>query len=145
MRIAVYGKGGIGKSTIATSLCAAWTRAGRRVLFIGCDPKHDGAMKLVDEFPVRTIFGSMAIHGERNLRLDHFLMHGRSGIDCIEVGGPEPGVGCAGRGITKALELLARLDFDWPAYEIVVWDVLGDVVCGGFAAPLQASRTEQHP
>jgi nitrogenase iron protein NifH len=143
MKIAIYGKGGIGKSSIATALCVEFARQGRRVLFVGCDPKHDASMKLVDQFPVHTIMGAMATWGERHLRLEQFLMRGRHGIDCLEVGGPEPGVGCAGRGITKAFEVLVRLGFDWPSYDTVVYDVLGDVVCGGFAAPLHAAHAEQ--
>jgi len=143
MKLAIYGKGGIGKSTIATALCVSYAARGKKVLFVGCDPKHDASMKLVAEFPVRTIMGTMAAYGERNLRLDHFVMSGRHGIDCIEIGGPEPGVGCAGRGITKAFEILGRLRFGWANYDAVVYDVLGDVVCGGFAAPLYAARAEQ--
>jgi nitrogenase iron protein NifH len=136
-RIAIYGKGGIGKSTVATALCSLQAGRGKKVLFVGCDPKHDASARLVDTFPVRTAMGAISQYGERQISVEQIVMHGRQGVDCIECGGPEPGVGCAGRGITKTFEVLARLGFDFQTYDTVVFDVLGDVVCGGFATILR--------
>ena len=121
-KIAFYGKGGIGKSTTAANVSAAFSRMGRRVCQIGCDPKNDSTRLLLGRIAPSTI-------------LD--LVHeGFSGIRCIEAGGPDPGVGCAGRGIIVALERLKALHaFD--DLDVVLYDVLGDVVCGGFAVPIR--------
>jgi nitrogenase iron protein NifH len=143
-RIAVYGKGGVGKSVVATSLSAVYARQGRRVLHVGCDPKADSAVRLLEgggRLP--TVLETLA--GEPNLAsADRFLHVGRLGITCCEAGGPPPGVGCGGRGVARTLELLDELDvLERGGYDVVIFDVLGDVVCGGFAAPLRQGFAER--
>jgi nitrogenase iron protein NifH len=138
-RIAIYGKGGVGKSVVATNLSVCYARQGLRVLHIGCDPKHDSSVRLLDpETPCRTV---LELLGERPSGLSgrDVLNAGRLGIACCESGGPEPGVGCAGRGVARTLEFLEEVDLlAAGGYDVVLFDVLGDVVCGGFAAPLRA-------
>ncbi len=139
-KIAVYGKGGIGKSTICANLSVAWAQAARRVLHVGCDPKHDSTRPLLTtRSPVPTVMGLLAENPRQRPNVADFLLHGRHGIDCVEAGGPEPGIGCAGRGITRMFELFEDQDLmDDQRYDTALFDVLGDVVCGGFAAPLRA-------
>jgi nitrogenase iron protein NifH len=141
-RIVIYGKGGIGKSTVATALSMAYAQAGKRVLHVGCDPKHDSAMKLVPGGKVPTVLELLLLG--RTLTREQMITAGRLGIHCVEAGGPDPGVGCGGRGITKMFEVMerARVIQDG-AYDVVVYDVLGDVVCGGFAAPLKAGAGQK--
>ncbi len=140
--LAMYGKGGIGKSTVVTTLSTLFAKAGKRVLQFGCDPKADSCYSLVSG-SVRTVMDMWVEHGEDGVRMEHFLMHGRHGIDCIEVGGPTPGSGCGGRGITKAFELIGGPEQLQTRYDIVLFDVLGDVVCGGFSAPMHASYADE--
>jgi len=134
--VAFYGKGGIGKSTICANLSAALAVVGRRVLQIGCDPKHDSTRLLTHGAEVTTALDYMRVTNPADYRLDEILFHGFGGIGCVEAGGPEPGVGCAGRGIISAFELLNRFNLK-DNYDNVVYDVLGDVVCGGFAVPIR--------
>ncbi len=137
-RIAIYGKGGVGKSVVATSLSACYARAGHRVLHVGCDPKHDSAVRLVDgKGSIPTVLDVLA--DDPNVTsTDRILHEGRYGIQCCEAGGPEPGVGCGGRGVARTLEFLEEMNvLDPDRYDTVLFDVLGDVVCGGFAAPLR--------
>lgn len=138
-RIAVYGKGGIGKSTIISNLAIVYGQQGKRVLLVGCDPKHDTTYKVSDVYPIPTVLGLYQERGE-HLSVDEFLFEGRCGVQCVEAGGPEPGVGCAGRGLTKMFELFEATGLDLNHYDVVLFDVLGDVVCGGFAAPLRVAR-----
>ena len=135
--LAFYGKGGIGKSTVVSNLSVLFARGGNRVLLFGCDPKSDSCYSLVSG-PVTTVMVRWAEVGETDLRFEDCLMRGAHGVDCVEVGGPIPGSGCGGRGITKALELVGDLAGLAARYDIVLFDVLGDVVSGGFSAPMRA-------
>lgn len=133
--IAIYGKGGIGKSTIAANLSAALA-VHDRVLQIGCDPKHDSTRLLTGGRQVPTILEYLRETGPADVRLEDILRTGYRGIGCLEAGGPRPGVGCAGRGIITAFELLDKFRLK-ENYDTVIYDVLGDVVCGGFAVPIR--------
>lgn len=137
-KIAIYGKGGIGKSTTTSNLSAAFSELGYRVLQIGCDPKADSTKNLTDGRKIRSVLDAMREKGDNGVSLDDILFQGYNGVWCVEAGGPTPGIGCAGRGIISAFEKLEELG----AYEkcqpdIVLYDVLGDVVCGGFAMPIR--------
>lgn len=137
-KVAIYGKGGIGKSVIATGLSATWAMAGRRVLHVGCDPKHDSAIRLIDGGPVvRTVLDILGDDPAANVGRE-VLFKGRHNIDCCESGGPPAGLGCGGRGVARTIEYLGEIGLlEQGDYDAVVFDVLGDVVCGGFAAPLR--------
>jgi nitrogenase iron protein NifH len=135
--IAVYGKGGIGKSVIATNLSARYALAGERVLHVGCDPKVDSAVRLLDGKRLVTVM-DLTGDGAEDVAFASVVNRGRHGIDCVEAGGPEPGTGCAGRGVARAIELIGESSaLETGAYDVAVFDVLGDVVCGGFASPLR--------
>jgi len=140
-RIAIYGKGGIGKSTTVANLAASFASDNKKVMVIGCDPKAD---------TTRTLFGKRlptilnTIKEKRNLDLDDVVFTGFNGVFCSESGGPEPGVGCAGRGVIVAMKLLENLEvFIKNQFDIVIYDVLGDVVCGGFAVPLKEDYADE--
>jgi nitrogenase iron protein NifH len=136
-QIAIYGKGGIGKSAIATNLTAHYAKGGARVLHVGCDPKVDSAIRLLAGRPLVTVV-DQAGDGLEDIPFASIVNRGRLGIDCIEAGGPEPGTGCAGRGVARAIEVIGESGvLERGGYDTVVFDVLGDVVCGGFAAPLR--------
>jgi nitrogenase iron protein len=137
MKIAIYGKGGIGKSTIAANISAALAEGGCRVLQIGCDPKHDSTRLLLNGRIVTTALDYMRNVAPAEQRLDELLHTGYGGVSCAEAGGPEPGVGCAGRGILSTFALFDRLGLQMDYFDVVLYDVLGDVVCGGFAVPLR--------
>ncbi len=137
IKIAVYGKGGIGKSTTISNVCAALAMQGYRVMQIGCDPKADSTMLLRQGQTVPTVLDLMR-EKKSGLSLPEVVKEGSLGVLLVEAGGPSPGLGCAGRGIITALETLGQLG----AYEIykpdmVFYDVLGDVVCGGFSMPMR--------
>jgi len=138
LRLAFYGKGGVGKSTIATGVSLNLALQGKKVLHIGCDPKSDSSLVLVRGDRFRTVIGKLGEMDVDDLEPEHLIMKGVAGIDCIESGGPEAGIGCGGRAVSKAFEIYDELgvveDGD---YDVVVYDVLGDVVCGGFAAPMR--------
>ena len=134
-KIAFYGKGGIGKSTTAANVSAALTELGRTVCQIGCDPKNDSTRLLLGRVCSQTVLDMVRKHGE-DVQTDQIVHTGFGGIQCVEAGGPEPGVGCAGRGIIVALEKLNALQAV-KATDVVLYDVLGDVVCGGFAVPIR--------
>ena len=147
-KIVILGKGGIGKSTIAVNLSAVYAREGKKVLHIGCDPKHDSTRAIAPAWPIETFMDkymrAARAEGKLDLTPDNIAAHGRLGIDCIEAGGPTPGVGCAGRGIALMLEFFQETDFlNARRYDICIFDVLGDVVCGGFAAPLRKGFGEK--
>ena len=134
--IAVYGKGGIGKSTICANLSAALSESGRKVLQIGCDPKHDSTRLLTQGKSIPTVLDYIKAVNPADYKIQDILHAGFSGIGCVEAGGPTPGVGCAGRGILTAFELLEQFDIK-KKYDLTIYDVLGDVVCGGFAVPIR--------
>jgi nitrogenase iron protein NifH len=136
-RIAVYGKGGIGKSVIATGLSAHYAIGGRRVLHVGCDPKRDSSLRLIGHMPKRTVVDFVGMEPGA-VTASRLLEQGRHGVMCLESGGPEPGLGCGGRGVARAIEIMEETDLlENGGFDVAVFDVLGDVVCGGFAAPLR--------
>ncbi|MCL2151413.1 MAG: nitrogenase iron protein NifH [Oscillospiraceae bacterium] len=136
-QIAIYGKGGIGKSTTCSNISAALGLMGYRVLQIGCDPKADSTKTLVGKNRMSNILDYIK-ENSKNISIDSIVTKGFANTYCIEAGGPEPGIGCAGRGIISAIEIIEQLNlFKELDIEVVVYDVLGDVVCGGFAVPLR--------
>ena len=137
IRIAVYGKGGIGKSTISANVSAALAGKGLEVLQIGCDPKHDSTRLLLRGNIPTTVLDYIKCVLPEYRRLEDIVFTGYGGVACVEAGGPEPGVGCAGRGVITTFELLEELGLDQEYFDISIYDVLGDVVCGGFAVPVR--------
>jgi nitrogenase iron protein NifH len=140
-KIAIYGKGGIGKSTVVSNVSAAIAGMGLTVMQIGCDPKSDSTRNLTGGAMIPTVLDLM--RGEEDPELEDIVVRSATGVLCVESGGPVPGVGCAGRGIITAFEKLEELD----AYEVykpdvVFYDVLGDVVCGGFAMPIRGGYAD---
>ena len=134
---AIYGKGGIGKSTTSSNLSAAFTKLGKRVLQIGCDPKHDSTFTLTKKMlpTVIDVLESVDFHAEE-LRVEDFVFPGYNGVMCVEAGGPPAGTGCGGYVVGQTVKLLKEHHL-LEDTDVVIFDVLGDVVCGGFAAPLQ--------
>ncbi len=134
---AVYGKGGIGKSTTSSNLSVAFSKLGKRVLQIGCDPKHDSTFTLTKKLvpTVIDILETVDFHAEE-LRPEDFVFEGYNGVMCVEAGGPPAGTGCGGYVVGETVKLLKEFGL-YHKYDVIVFDVLGDVVCGGFAAPLQ--------
>lgn len=136
-RIAVYGKGGIGKSTTTSNLAAALSKKGLKVMQIGCDPKADSTKNLMKGEKIPTVLEQLKAKGD-DLVLEDIVFTGYNGVLCVESGGPMPGIGCAGRGIISAFEKLDELEaFEVYQPDVVIYDVLGDVVCGGFAMPIR--------
>ena len=133
-RIAVYGKGGIGKSTISANISYELASRGYRVLQVGCDPKHDSTRLLLNGRSQPTVLETL--RSRESVSREDILMDGSLGIECVEAGGPRPGIGCAGRGVITALEALESMDIGSDS-DFIVYDVLGDVVCGGFAVPMR--------
>ena len=134
--IAIYGKGGIGKSTISANISASLSKLNVKVLQVGCDPKHDSTKLLMHGKNIKTILDYMREVKPVDYDINQVLFTGYNGIGCVEAGGPKPGVGCAGRGIISAFELLDQFQTK-QQYDVVIYDVLGDVVCGGFAVPIR--------
>ena len=129
-KIAIYGKGGIGKSTTTSNLSAALALKGYKVMQVGCDPKSDSTKNLMEGKRIPTVLEQLKEKGE-SLKLEDIVFEGFGGVLCVEAGGPTPGIGCAGRGIISAFEKLAELEaFETYKPDIVIYDVLGDVVCG---------------
>ena len=149
LQIAFYGKGGVGKSTVSSNIAAALAERGLSVFMIGCDPKHDCTMNLRGDVEIPTILdllrekgiervGLETLIAGKRIELDEIIYRGYGGIYCAECGGPKPGFGCAGRGVIVAIDLLKRLNaFSILKTDAVIYDVPGDVVCGGFAMPLR--------
>ena len=136
-QIAIYGKGGIGKSTTCSNLSASLSLLGYKVLQIGCDPKADSTKNLIGGQSKPSVLDYIR-ETKVNVTKDGILTKGFANTYCIEAGGPEPGVGCAGRGIITAIEMINELNiFEELDIDVVIYDVLGDVVCGGFAVPLR--------
>lgn len=140
-QIAVYGKGGIGKSTLSANISAALSLDNKRILQIGCDPKHDSTKLLMRGLSIPTVLDYIKTKSPLEYRKSDILFEGFGKIGCIEAGGPKPGVGCAGRGIITAFELLETLHIK-DNYDMIVYDVLGDVVCGGFAVPIRREYSD---
>lgn len=137
MKIAIYGKGGIGKSTISANVSAALAENGQTVLQIGCDPKHDSTRLLLGCKIPMTVLDYISTTLPQNRSLGDIVYSGYRGVACVEAGGPEPGIGCAGRGIISTFQLLDQLGLDSYQFDVTLYDVLGDVVCGGFAVPVR--------
>lgn len=141
-KIAIYGKGGIGKSTTVSNLSAALARSGKKVMQIGCDPKADSTRNLTGGKAISTVLD--LLRDKEDLTLEEIVYQGDLGVLCVESGGPVPGVGCAGRGIITAFEKLEELQaFEIYQPDVVIYDVLGDVVCGGFAMPIRGGYAEE--
>ena len=144
LKVAIYGKGGIGKSTVTSNLAAAFANMGKRVIQIGCDPKADSTINLLGGEPLRPVMNFMREEDEEPDELAQISKEGYGGILFIETGGPTPGLGCAGRGIIATFQLLEDMDlFAHYKPDVVLYDVLGDVVCGGFAAPIREGYAEK--
>lgn len=142
IKIAMYGKGGIGKSTTTSNLSAALSDMGLRVMQIGCDPKADSTKNLVSMEGIPTVLNQIKNKG-KSIVLEDIVFPGYGNTFCVEAGGPTPGIGCAGRGIIAAFEELERLHaYEQYEPDVVLYDVLGDVVCGGFAMPIRNGYAE---
>lgn len=141
-QIAIYGKGGIGKSTTTQNLTAGLVERGKQVMVVGCDPKADSTRLLLGGLHQKTVLDTLREEGEQ-IDLNAILKKGYQGTRCVESGGPEPGVGCAGRGIITSIGLLERLGAYTEDLDYVFYDVLGDVVCGGFAMPIREGKAKE--
>jgi len=142
-QIAFYGKGGIGKSTTSQNTLAAMAELGQRIMIVGCDPKADSTRLMLHSKAQTTILHLAAERGAvEDLELEEVLLTGYRGVKCVESGGPEPGVGCAGRGIITAINFLEE-EGAYEDLDIVSYDVLGDVVCGGFAMPIREGKAQE--
>ena len=142
-QIAIYGKGGIGKSTTTQNIAAALAEGGEKVMIVGCDPKADSTRLILGSLVGRTVLDALRGGDEDDLELEDFLFTGFHGIKAVESGGPEPGVGCAGRGIVTAINLREQKGAYSEDLDYVLYDVLGDVVCGGFAMPIREGKAEE--
>jgi len=141
-QVAIYGKGGIGKSTTTQNLTAGLAESGKKVMVVGCDPKADSTRLLLGTLAQQTVLDTIRASGNE-VALSSIMREGYGGIKCVESGGPEPGVGCAGRGIITAIGLLEQLGAYTEDLDFVFYDVLGDVVCGGFAMPIREGKAKE--
>ena len=143
-KVAIYGKGGIGKSTTTQNTVAGLVEMGKKVLVVGCDPKADSTRLLLGGLAQKSVLDTLREEGE-DVELDDLRKQGYGGTWCVESGGPEPGVGCAGRGIITSINMLEQLGAYDPGegLDYAFYDVLGDVVCGGFAMPIRDGKAEE--
>jgi nitrogenase iron protein NifH len=143
-KVAIYGKGGIGKSTTTQNTVAGLAEMGRKVMVVGCDPKADSTRLLLGGLAQKSVLDTLREEGE-DVDLEDIRRTGFSGTVCVESGGPEPGVGCAGRGIITSINLLEQLGAyaDSEHLDYAFYDVLGDVVCGGFAMPIREGKAKE--
>lgn len=143
-KIAIYGKGGIGKSTTTQNTVAGLAEMGRKVMVVGCDPKADSTRLLLGGLAQKTVLDTLREEGE-DVELEDIIKEGYGATRCVESGGPEPGVGCAGRGIITSINLLEQLGAygDQWGLDYSFYDVLGDVVCGGFAMPIREGKAQE--
>lgn len=141
-QIAIYGKGGIGKSTTTQNLTAGLLELGKHIMMVGCDPKADSTRLLLGTLAQRTVLDTIRETGD-DVALESIMKEGFKGVKCVESGGPEPGVGCAGRGIITSIGLLEQLGAYTDDLDYVFYDVLGDVVCGGFAMPMREGKAKE--
>jgi len=141
-QVAIYGKGGIGKSTTTQNLTAALAEMGKEIMIVGCDPKADSTRLILNGLAQQTVLDTLREEGE-DVELENILKKGYGGIRCVESGGPEPGVGCAGRGIITSINMLEQLGAYTSDLDYVFYDVLGDVVCGGFAMPIREGKAQE--
>ncbi len=148
-QIAIYGKGGIGKSTVASNLSVSFRERGLEVMQVGCDPKRDSTRTLTGGRMIPTVLETLREHlragrDRSAVTLDDIVFVGGQGVLCVESGGPAPGVGCAGRGVLTALQILKDLKaFETYGTDVVFYDILGDVVCGGFAQPIRQGFAQE--
>jgi len=141
-QIAIYGKGGIGKSTTTQNLTAGLAQMGKQIMVVGCDPKADSTRLLLGGLAQKSVLDTLREEGE-DVDLTSILKDGFGNIRCVESGGPEPGVGCAGRGIITSINMLESLGAYTDDLDYVFYDVLGDVVCGGFAMPMREGKAQE--
>ncbi|ABD90206.1 nitrogenase iron protein NifH [Rhodopseudomonas rhenobacensis] len=143
-KIAIYGKGGIGKSTTTQNTAAALAHFHDKHVFIhGCDPKADSTRLILGGLPQATVMDTLRVEGAEKVTLDKVVKTGFKDIRCVESGGPEPGVGCAGRGVITAIDLMEENEAYTEDLDFVFFDVLGDVVCGGFAMPIRDGKAQE--
>lgn len=141
-QIAIYGKGGIGKSTTTQNLTSGLGEMGKKIMVVGCDPKADSTRMLLGGLAQQTVLDTLREEGDE-FELDQIMKSGFAGIRCVESGGPEPGVGCAGRGIITSINMLEQMGAYTEDLDYVFYDVLGDVVCGGFAMPIREGKAQE--
>jgi len=143
-QIAIYGKGGIGKSTTCQNTVAGLAQLGKKIMIVGCDPKADATRLMLHAKAQTTVMDLIRERGTvDDLELSEVLKEGYGGVKCVESGGPEPGVGCAGRGVITAINFLESEGAYTPDLDFVFYDVLGDVVCGGFAMPIRENKAQE--
>jgi len=141
-QVAIYGKGGIGKSTTTQNLTAGLGEMGKNVMIVGCDPKADSTRLILGGLAQKSVLDTLREEGEE-VELENIMKTGVFGIRCVESGGPEPGVGCAGRGIITSINMFESLGAYTEDLDYVFYDVLGDVVCGGFAMPIREGKAQE--
>lgn len=141
-QIAIYGKGGIGKSTTTQNTVGALAESGKKIMVVGCDPKADSTRLILHGLNQKTVLDTLRDEGE-DVDLEDIMREGFMGVKCVESGGPEPGVGCAGRGIITSINMLESLGAYTDELDYVFYDVLGDVVCGGFAMPIREGKAKE--
>lgn len=143
-QLAIYGKGGIGKSTTTQNTVAGLASLGKKILIVGCDPKADSTRLILHAKAQDTVMDKVRELGTvEDLELEDVMREGYAGVRCVESGGPEPGVGCAGRGVITAINFLEEEGAYTPDLDYVFYDVLGDVVCGGFAMPIRENKAQE--